>query len=92
MNASRIFVSPTRSVVSPRMHMRLAVPRFAMLLISCCEDAGALMQTRTRKCPESEDASCDLNRYVNLGECVCLRLLPCQGMSLDSETVFHLQN
>ena len=28
------FVSPTRSFVSPRMHMRLAVPRFVMLLMS----------------------------------------------------------
>ena len=35
MNASYIF-SPTRSFVSPRMHMRLAIPRFVMLLISCC--------------------------------------------------------
>ena len=68
MNASYIFVSPTCSFVSPRMHMRLAVPRFVMLLISCCRwDAGALMcipvvpKTRTRKWPESEDASCDLN-------------------------------
>ena len=37
MNASYIVVSPTRSFVSPRMHMRLAVPRFVMLLISSCQ-------------------------------------------------------